>query len=213
MTRCCDWSLYFVTDRNHCNDRDFFEVLIKAVQGGVSVVQLREKTLCTREYVTLGKHILSLLKPYGVPFMINDRVDIALAIGADGVHLGTSDLQWADARRILGPEKIIGLSVETEDELRDTANSTVDYLALSPVFATTTKLDTAPPWGLDGIKRARALTHHPLIAIGGIHSGNAEAVIHAGCDGVAVVSAIQSAASPFHAARDLKQRVVRARNL
>lgn len=206
-----DVSLYLVTDRALCAGRDLLDVVARAVAGGVSLVQLREKHAPTREFLELGRALMALLAPLGVPLIINDRVDLALALGAAGVHLGQDDLPVEDARRLLGPRAHIGLSVEDLDQLRAAEAlppGLVDAYGLSPIFATPTKTDAGPGWGLDGLARARAVVAHgsrrPLIAIGGIHAGNAASVLRAGADGLAVVSAICAAPEAGRAAAELR---------
>jgi thiamine-phosphate pyrophosphorylase len=142
-----------------------------------------------------------LVDPLGVPLVINDRIDVALACQAQGVHLGQSDMPVAIARQMLPPEVFIGLSVENLGDVARAAGQAVDYLGVSPIFATPTKTDTAPPWGLAGLRQVRALTTLPLVAIGGIHLTNAAEVLRAGAGGLAVVSAICSADDPALAAQ------------
>lgn len=199
--------LYLVTDQPALRGRSLTDVVRQAVQGGVTCVQLREKSANTRDFVALACALGALLKPRGVPLVINDRVDVALACGAQGVHLGQSDMPPALARQLLPPEVFIGLSVENLDDVQSAVHQPVDYLGVSPVYATSTKLDTAPPWGLDGLRQVRAMTALPLVAIGGIHLHNARAVIDAGADGLAVVSAICSADDPLNAARAFRRLI------
>lgn len=195
--------LYLVTDRALSLGRDLEWVVGEAVKGGVSMVQLREKDMDTRGFIDLGSRLLRLLRPLGVPLIINDRVDVALAVDADGVHIGQSDMPYETARRLLGPDKIIGLSVENMDELRQAESLDVDYVAVSPVYSTATKTDTAAPFGLDGLREAVRLTRHPVVAIGGMNENTAPAVFAAGADGIAVVSAICSAPDPAAASARL----------
>ncbi|MFM7026668.1 MAG: thiamine phosphate synthase [Limnohabitans sp.] len=195
--------LYLVTDTALSRGRSLEELVSAAVQGGVSCVQLREKHLDTRDFVVLAQSLKAVLSPLGVPLVINDRIDVALACGADGVHLGQSDMPVEDARRLLPPGVFIGWSVETLQDVQRASRLPVDYLGVSPVFATPTKTDTSSPWGLDGLRQVRAATSLPLVAIGGIHRGNALQVLQAGADGLAVVSAICSADSPQTAAAEL----------
>ena len=195
--------LYLVTDRPLALGRDLEWVVGEAVKGGVTLVQLREKEIDTREFIALGRRLKALLAPLGVPLLINDRVDVALAVDADGVHIGQSDMPYADARRLLGPEKIIGLSVENEAEALAANALDVDYIAVSPVYLTATKTDTAAAFGLEGVRRVAALTRHPVVGIGGMNARTAADVIRAGADGVAVVSAIMSAADPCAASAEL----------
>lgn len=195
--------LYLVTDRDLSLGRTLEEIVSEAVAGGVTMVQLREKDAATGEFVELGRRLMSLLKPLGVPLIINDRVDVALAVDADGVHIGQSDMSYADARRLLGPEKIIGLSVENFEDLESANKLDVDYIGISPVYGTPTKTDTAEPFGLEGLRKAVEMSVHPTVAIGGMNVATVGEVIAAGTDGVAVVSAICSAESPRDAAAEL----------
>lgn len=195
--------LYLVTDRDLSYRRSLEEIVCEAVEGGVTMVQLREKDAPTGEFVELGRRLMSVLKPLGVPLIINDRVDVALAVDADGVHIGQSDMPYEDARRLLGPDKIIGLSVENMDDLRKANELDVDYVGISPVYGTPTKTDTAEPFGLEGLRRAVELSAHPTVAIGGMNASTIGEVFETGADGVAVVSAICSAASPRQAAAEL----------
>ena len=196
--------LYLVTDQASLRGRTLTEVVLAAVKGGVSCVQLREKTLATRDFVALALAVKDLLAPFEVPLIINDRLDVALACGAQGVHLGQSDMPVALARQLLPPEVFIGLSVENLDDVTRATGQAVDYLGISPVYATPTKTDTADPWGLAGVSQVRALTGLPLVAIGGIHQSNAAQVLRAGADGLAVVSAICSANDPQAAAESFQ---------
>jgi thiamine-phosphate pyrophosphorylase len=180
------------------------DVVAAAVQGGVSCVQLREKQLNTRDFFAQAMALKTLLEPLHIALVINDRIDVALACGANGVHLGQSDMPVQQARRLLPPEVFIGWSVETLDDVARSATLPVDYLGVSPIFATPTKTDTSTPWGLDGLRRVRCATSLPLVAIGGIHADNARAILQAGADGLAVVSAICAAQDPRAAAQTLR---------
>ena len=197
--------VYLVTDQRSLRGRTLADVVLRAVQGGVTCVQLREKDLCSRDFVALALAVKNLLAPMGVPLVINDRIDVALACGAQGVHLGQSDMPVALARQLLPPGVFIGLSVESLSDVVRAAGQPVDYLGVSPIYATPTKTDTAAPWGLAGLRQMRALTALPLVAIGGVHLDNAAEVLQAGADGLAVVSAICSASDPSAAARSFGQ--------
>jgi thiamine-phosphate pyrophosphorylase len=196
--------LYLVTDQSIVGSRTLTDVVAAAVQGGVTCVQLREKYLNTRDFFAQAMLLKQLLRPHAVPLVINDRIDIALACGAEGVHLGQSDMPVTQARRLLPPEVFIGWSVETLADVSRSATLQVDYLGVSPIFATPTKSDAASPWGLEGLRQVRAATALPLVAIGGIHAGNAVEVLQAGADGLAVVSALCAAHDPSKAAAILK---------
>lgn len=195
--------LYLVTDRPLSLGRDIEEIVREAVEGGVTMVQLREKECPTGEFVALAKRLKALLAPLGVPLIINDRVDVALAVDADGVHIGQSDMPYEVARRLLGKEKTIGLSVENFSDLEVANTLDVDYVGISPVYGTPTKSDTAEPFGLEGLRRAVEMSVHPTVAIGGMNAQTIGEVIAAGADGVAVVSAICSAPSPRKATEEL----------
>ena len=199
--------LYLVTDRPLSLGRPLEEIVEGAVEGGVTIVQLREKEAPTGEFVALAKRLKAVLAPLGIPLIINDRVDVALASDADGVHIGQSDMPYEDARRLLGPGKIIGLSVENLEDLERANALDVDYVGISPVYGTPTKSDTAEPFGLEGLRRAVAMSVHPTVAIGGMNSSTIAEVMQAGTNGVAVVSAICSAPSPRKAAEELKEIV------
>lgn len=196
--------LYLVTDQALTRGRALEEVVAAAVQGGVTCVQLREKQLGTVDFLAQARALKALLTPRNIALVINDRIDVALACDAEGVHLGQSDMPVEDARRLLPPEVFIGWSVETMDDVARSAALPVDYLGVSPIFATSTKTDTQAPWGLHGLQQVRAATTLPLVAIGGLHAGNAVDVLRAGADGLALVSALCSANDPQAAAATLR---------
>lgn len=196
--------LYLVTDQGILGAHALTEVVLAAVQGGVTCVQLREKHGTTRDFVAQAIALKALLAPWDVPLVINDRIDVALACQAHGLHLGQSDMPVTLARQMLPPHMFIGWSVESMDDVTRSATLAVDYLGISPVYPTSTKTDARTPWGLDGLRKARAATTLPLVAIGGIGVGNAHAVLSAGADGLAVVSAICGAPNPRSAATALR---------
>lgn len=196
--------VYLVTDRGLCRNRLLQDVVLQAVQGGVAYVQLREKDLSTRAFVEEAIAVKQVLLPSHVELIINDRVDVALACGADGVHLGQQDMPYATARKLMGDRAIIGLSVETWEDVQAAEKLDVNYIGVSPVFVTPTKTDTKEPWGLAGLNKIKTFSRHPLVAIGGINASNAQAVAEAGADCLAVVSAICSADDPAAAASKLK---------
>lgn len=195
--------LYLVTDRGLCGGRDLCEIVRAAAAGGVTMVQLREKDIDTRTFVEEALALKEVLAPLGIPLIINDRVDIALAADADGVHIGQSDMPYETARRLLGPDKIIGLSVENMRQVVQANSLDVDYIGVSPVFATPTKTDTAAPFGLEGLREAVILSRHPAVGIGGMNSSTAARVFAAGAAGIAVVSAIMADDNPGEASRRL----------
>ncbi|MFA5499221.1 MAG: thiamine phosphate synthase [Candidatus Cloacimonadia bacterium] len=207
MSQPLKGSLYLVTDSSLTRNRSLDEIVYQSVKGGVNIVQLREKGLNERDFVAMAKRIKALLEPFNVPLIINDRVDVALASSADGVHLGQSDMPYSDARRLLGEDKIIGLSVESFEQVVEAEELDVDYIALSPIYSTPTKPDTITEWGIERLKKVRSISRHPIVAIGGINRQNITQIVEAGADIIAVVSAICSAESPYDSAKELKQLI------
>ncbi len=195
--------IYLVTDQKACLGRSLESIVSHAAKAGVSCVQLREKKAGTRDFLEQAKALKHILTPLKIPLIINDRVDIALAVNADGVHLGQTDMPPAIARNLLGPKAVIGLSVETWEDVETSHYADVNYLGVSPVFPTPTKIDTKTPWGLDGLEKIRTFTRLPLVGIGGFDTSNCGQAIKAGADSIAVVSAICSADDPFDAAQQL----------
>ena len=199
--------LYLVTDRRLCGGHPLEEVIVKAIKGGVAYVQLREKDVSTRFFVEEAKRIKKLLEPYKIPLIINDRVDVALACSAEGVHIGQEDMPYEIVRKLMGRKAIIGLSVEKWEDVEASQKLDVSYIGISPVFSTPTKADTKGVWGLDGLAKIKAFSRHPLVAIGGINESNAANVIKAGADCLAIVSVICAAADPEMAARKLSKMI------
>ncbi len=202
MSKAFDPFLYLVTDRKLAGERGVADVVRRAIEGGVTLVQLREKTLAHEPFVEEARCLKEICHAKDVPLIINDDIAVAREAGADGVHVGQSDASVQEAREALGPDAIIGLSIESIDQARIAAELDIDYMAVSPVFATPTKTDTMAPLGLDGVRAIRELTHKHLVAIGGINAGNARDVLRAGADGLAVISAIVAAVDPCQAARE-----------
>jgi thiamine-phosphate pyrophosphorylase len=204
--------VYLVTDRSLCRNRPLEDVVLQSVQGGVAYIQLREKDITTRLFVEEARAIKKIMEPYRVPLIINDRIDVALACGAEGVHIGQEDMPFTIARKLMGPKAIIGLSVEDWTDVEKSQKLDVDYIGVSPVFHTPTKTDTKGAWGLSGLAKIKAFSRHPLVAIGGINESNARDVIAAGADCIAVVSAICAAPDPAAATRNLKSIIDSVRN-
>lgn len=202
-----NYGLYLVTDRDLTLGRDLLYVIEEAILGGVTLVQLREKECSSREFYDIALKVATLTKKHNIPLIINDRLDIALAVEAEGLHIGQSDIPYPIARKLLGKDAIIGLSVESVQDARDAETLDVDYLGISPVFSTTTKTDTAEALGIEGIKEIKKLSSHKLVAIGGINLSNTNEIISAGADGIAVVSAICSAKSPREASEELLREI------
>lgn len=209
--RAFDLSVYLVTDRALSGTRGVVETVRQAVAAGAAMVQLRDPQAKTRGLVEAARELAALLRPAGIPFIVNDRVDVAIAAGADGVHLGQSDMSVADARGLIGPDAILGLSITAMADVETSDLSGVDYLGVGPVFVTATKSDAAPAMGLAGLAAVRAASTLPIVAIGGIDWTNAAEVIAIGADGVAIVSAICAAPDAEEATRQLVDIVAGAR--
>lgn len=198
--------LYLVTDRDLLAGITLPDLIDLAAAGGVSAVQLREKTAEGREFYQLAAELSGRLAARNIPFYINDRVDVAVAVPCAGVHLGQKDLPLPVARRILGPGKIIGLSVNNPVEALEGEAQGADYLGAGPVFSTRTKTDLDPLLGPEGLSPIIRATPLPVVAIGGINAANAELLNGLGLAGIAVVSAICAAADPRAAAAELRRR-------
>lgn len=196
-----DLSLYLVTDPALCAERGLEATVMAAVRGGVSVVQLRDKHASDEEMIAQAIRLKALLDEYEVPLIINDRIEVALASGADGLHIGQSDGDPVEARRRLGEDALIGLSVQTLEQLKAVDVERIDYLGLGPVYATPTKPDHAAPLGIEGLTQLVRSSSLPTVAIGGISLANAGEVMTSGTDGLAVVSALCSAEDPAAAAQ------------
>jgi thiamine-phosphate pyrophosphorylase len=199
-----DLSLYLVTDPALCAARGLLETVHAAVQGGVSVVQLRDKQATDAELVEQGRALKAALAGTGVPLIINDRVEVAAAVGADGVHVGQGDEGILAARALLGRDAVIGLSIQSVEQARVVEPGTIDYVGIGPVFGTATKPDHARPLGFDGLAEVRGAIALPAVAIGGLKAVHVPDVLNAGCDGLAVVSAICGAADPSAAAEQIR---------
>ena len=206
-----DFGLYLVTDRILSGGRPLEQIVCESAAGGVTVVQLREKNAGAREFLDQAFVLRQTASDLAIPFIINDRVDIALACRADGVHLGQEDMNCALARRIAGEDMIIGVSVSTVDEALEAEADGADYLGVGPLFATPTKADALPATGLGVLRTIRQAVRIPLVGIGGITYANAGDVIRAGAHGIAVVSAIIASPNPGAAARALRSAIDQAR--
>lgn len=192
--------LYLVTDPVLCADLGVVETVRRAVAGGVSMVQLRDKQATTAERVSLARALMDVLKGTGVPLIVNDDLEAAVASGADGAHIGQSDGSPHRARALLGSDRILGLSCETAEKAAATKGMNLDYLGLGPVFATGTKADHEHPIGLAGLAALASATDLPTVAIGGLKASHVHDVLAAGTDGLCVVSAICGQADPQAAA-------------
>ncbi len=198
--------IYLVTDRDALKDKDITSVVSKSLDAGADIVQFRNKTATDEEFLETGKKIRSLAKEKGALFIINDRIEAALALDGDGVHLGQDDMSVEAARRVLGKNKIIGLSTHSVSQIDEAIKKDVDYISVGPVYSTPTKPDY-PPVGLDLIRTASQKLKIPFVAIGGIDDSNIKEVLGAGAKRIAVVRAILSSDSPFEATKKIIEKI------
>lgn len=199
-----DYSLYFVADSEVTGGRSLLTLAEEALKGGVTLLQLRCKNDPIPDFLYTAYRMKELCYRYGVPFIVNDRVDIALAVDADGVHLGQNDLPCVEARRLLGNHKIIGISAEEIDQAITAEQESADYIGAQSVFTTASKLDVGPAIGPEGLRRFVEAVKIPVVGIGGINASNAVEVRDTGAAGIAVISAIGLAPDVKSAAKELK---------
>jgi thiamine-phosphate pyrophosphorylase len=198
-----DYSLYIITIDLPESKRTHIDIARETILGGATIVQLREKTGSTRKILETAYEIRKLTQKAKIPFIINDRLDIAMAVNSDGVHLGQEDMPLNIARKILGKDRVIGISATNLEEAIEAESQGADYLGVGPIFATPSKEDAAEPMGLGGLAEIRKKVKIPIVAIGGISWENMGEVIRAGADGVAVISAIAGAPDMKKATSDL----------
>lgn len=198
------YRLYLVTNEAACLGRDMLQIVEDAVKGGVDLVQLREKDLTAKSFFEKALRMKEMLDKYKVPLIVNDNVEVAMLCNAAGVHVGDVDMSPIDIRSKWPTCGLLGYSIEYETQWQNGAAAASDYLAASPVFGTPTKTNTIIEWGLEGITKIKNAVTKPLVAIGNINAANARAVIKAGADCLAVVSAICSAQNPAKAAEELR---------
>lgn len=206
-----DLSLYLVLDPQLCEPLGMVETARLAVAGGATLVQLRDKEAPTARMIETGRALKTALGGTGVPLIVNDDVEAAIAIDAEGLHVGQDDMDVATARRLIGPDRILGLSVETEALAGAVDPGLVDYVGVGPVFATSTKPGHKPPVGLDGLARLVSAARLPAVAIGGLKAAHVGPVLAAGAAGLAVVSAICGEPDPRAAASKLSEAIRKAR--
>jgi thiamine-phosphate pyrophosphorylase len=200
-------TLCLIADAEALSGREALPLVRQAVNGGVDLVQLRGKTWSGREFLDISLKLSRFLRPKKIPLIINDRVDIALACGADGVHLGQDDLPLQQARKILGKNRIIGISVSNAKEAEEAEREGADYVGLGPIFPTHSKQTPLSPLGIKGLRKVRRAIRIPILAIGGINARNSVGLLEAGADGIAVISAILGAPNIRAAAEALKKAV------
>jgi thiamine-phosphate pyrophosphorylase len=204
-----DLRLYVIVDPEHSGGHDLVDLACAVAAGGATLVQLRDKASSTQGMIARARALKAALAPFGVPLIINDRVDVAVAVGADGVHVGQDDMSVEEARGLLGPAPFIGLSVRTEQQAAAAPLAILDYVGIGGVYGTTSKASGKTPIGLEGLRRVVQVFRHrignfPACGIAGITANNAEAVIAAGADGVSVISALSYRPDPAAAARELR---------
>jgi len=203
------WYLYVITDEQLSKGRSHAAVAKQAIDGGADVIQFRDKSASSRKLYNDALAIRKITRQTNVIFIVNDRLDIALAVDADGVHVGQTDLPARVARQLIGEGKILGVSVETQQQAIQAEQDGADYLGVGPVFeARSTKPDAGEPRGLVLLKEIRHQCTMPIVAIGGINAHNAKDTIRAGADGIAVISAIVSADDIAIASRELKEIII-----
>ncbi|GAB6154215.1 thiamine phosphate synthase [Desulfosporosinus burensis] len=201
-----DYTLYLVTDRKLLGERDLAQSIELAIQGGVTLVQLREKSLSTKDFLQLAIKVKEITSRYQIPLIINDRLDIALAVDAEGLHVGQEDLPMLKARELFGPNRIIGVSASTLEEAILAQRQGADYLGVGAVFSTSTKTD-APEVSLGQLELIRKTVSIPVVAIGGINLTNLKRVMATGIEGVSVVSAILAEEDIRMASKQLKELI------
>lgn len=209
--RIAHLALHVLTDRDWSRGRPTLEVAAAALDGGATVIQLRDKTGTTREMVTEGLALRQLTRERGALLIVNDRIDVALAVDADGAHVGQDDMPAALARTLLGPDRILGVSAATLEEAAEAVAAGADYLGVGPIYATRGKSDAGPPTGLGLVSDLAARYDIPLVAIGGIDATRAADVVRAGGAGVAVITAVVNAEDVDAAARAIADAVHGAR--
>lgn len=205
MNNAFPYPLYLVLSEKDCTHLHWLEVAEQAIKGGVDIVQLREKNCSFDAYLRKAKQLKELTDAHNIPLIINDAVDVAVEVQSWGIHVGRSDMRPSEITQLPGHPVHIGWSLEVIEQLDSNELKFVHHLGVSPVFSTPTKTNTITEWGLNGIRQLKEQTSIPLIAIGGIHSHNAKAVLEAGADSLAVVSAICGSKAPLEAAYQLKQ--------
>lgn len=202
------YKLYLVISQKDCKFDNIFSVAEKAILGGVDLIQLREKDLNSDAFYNVASKLLDITTKYSIPLIINDNVEVAIQLNAEGIHVGNTDMPPVEIRKLWkAPSKIIGYSVEYFEQLKNEQCSVADYLGISPVYSTETKKNTVTEWGLEGIVKIKASTTKPLVAIGNMHKGNVREVLNAGADCIAVVSAICGSLDPYRSAVELKNMI------
>jgi len=207
-----DWSLCLIADTKYSDKNDFIQTIEKSVKEGVTIVQLRSKNTDTRTFLDTAFQLSDMLFPYGIPLIINDRTDIALACKADGVHLGQKDLPLPAAREIMGKNKIIGITATNNKQAEEAESQGADYIGVGPVFDTGSKKEASKPIGLAQLEKIRKNIKIPILAIGGINPHNAARVLSSGVNGIAVISAILGSADVTASTKNLLKEIRKGKN-
>ena len=207
-----DWSLCLIADTGYLDKTNFIQTIEKSVKEGVTIVQLRSKNTDTRAFLDTAFQLSATLVPYGIPLIINDRTDIALACKADGVHLGQKDLPLPFARKIMGKNKIIGITATNNKQAEEAESQGADYIGVGPVFDTGSKKEASKPIGLDQLEMIRKNIKIPILAIGGINPQNAARVLSSGVNGIAVISAILGSADVIASTKNLLKEIRKGKN-
>jgi thiamine-phosphate pyrophosphorylase len=202
-----DWGLYLITDEPMLASLGFAQFLDELLYDGLQIIQLRAKSLPTRDIITIGGEIRRLTRQYGCTFIVNDRPELALELEADGIHVGQSDMDPVEVRRIVGPDLLIGLSTHNKAQVLQASEKPIDYIGVGPVFATATKADADPVAGVELLEWAERNSAFPPVAIGGITLDNLGQVLSAGARNVAIISAISRSVNPAEAAREFMRRI------
>jgi thiamine-phosphate pyrophosphorylase len=203
MAAAVDYSLYLITDRELVGPKDFLTSVRRALEGGVTLLQVREKSASSRAFYDIGLKLKALAAEFAVPLIVNDRVDLALSLDADGVHIGQDDLPLETVRRIIGKDKLLGYSVSNIEEAVYGEKRGADYLGAGPVYPTGSKPDARPAIGIEGLKAIRERVNIPVVGIGGIGPANLNQVKGTGIAGISVISAVLSQPDPYRAAKEL----------
>ena len=201
------YRLMLVTHKNDTPLDEYLEFIQICAKAGITAVQLREKNATHTTLTKFGRHLKDVLAPFHIPLIVNDNVDLALELDADGVHLGQTDLSPIIARQRLGAEKIIGLSIDLIEQLHLAENLPIDYVGIGAIFKTATKTNVQTTWGIEKLQQLSNHTKHPIIAIGGIYCHNAASVIQAGAHGIAIIDAIHASLDPANTIKTLLHHI------
>lgn len=202
-----NYSLTLITHKNDIPIDQYLRFIHHCAIAGITALQLREKQASYQECLELGRQLKPILADFHIPLIINDNVALAIELDADGVHLGQTDMCPIVARKQLGDDKIIGVSIDSKENLQTANNLPIDYVGIGAIFPTETKQNVTTIWGLDGLTAIASQSKHPIVAIGGINESNAQQVIQAGAQGIAVISAIHEAMDPNQTIKNIRHQI------